>query len=1344
MLIQRLTALAFAIVLACGIASGGPITGTFTGTVTNASDPGQASFGRDPADWVGRSVSGTFVFDVTAPGVSDGDPASNVWTYSDPNSVIEWVSVTASIDGVNFSTAPPDAGASVGDVVRIIDDSGGDLLGPQDSYISAAGRSVVGFDLFGSDALLTYDGVDSMTLDYSGGGGIGTGIIEDLLTSAGRSGLINFALTNVTILPRPNNDDFANRISLPGSSTTVSGSNVAATGEIGEADHAGVSAPSASVWWSWEAPVDGQLTVSTAGSSFDTTLAAYTGSSVDALTEVAANDDFIGLTSEIDFAVTAGEVYSIAVDGYDSSQGDIDLLLIFVPDEPHFALTRILENPSPDDGDEFGKSVSVDGERALVGSPRDDNGGFFGSGRAYLFDAVTGGEIRAFDSPSPDDSNLFGWSVSLDGDSVLVGSLFSFDAVGDDTSLFDAATGAVLQTFENPLRDDESFGGSVSVAGDRVLIADPGYDIHVGRVYLFDALSGSLVRSFANPSPDSFDDFGQSVSVDGDRVLIGVPGDDFPSGGSGRAYLFDAVSGDLVHTFNNPSTTDFGEFFGTSVSVDGDNVLIGSPRTPLTPQAGAPGFATGRAYLFDAATGALVHTFDNPSPGDNDEFGTAVSIDGDRILIGTPYDDNTGNDFGSVYLFDAMTGALVQEFENPSPGNSTFPYDNYGGAVSVNADRLLISAMGDDTTGDNSGRAYLYEPDSDGDGIADSVETITADSDSDGVPDYLDLDSDDNGIPDAIEVGSNPANPADGDGNAVPDFRDLDNDGDGVLDTVEIGSDPNNPYDWDLDGIPDYIDANSQAGLGGDTHPDPPGDFTPQTDVPLDSYVISDAVVITGINEPAVVSVTGGEYSRGCTGSWSTSPGLVIAGDSVCVRQLTANAFSVSQDTVLSVGAPAETSIFTTTTAAFNEFGPGGFLDQTNVTLGEEITSNIVTVSGLGGAAPISVIFGEYAVGCTEPFTTDPGNVSDGQTVCVRHANQIGGSSTMLTIGAEFDIFSSTIDSFIDSIPDVFSFPPYPGFADLSELLVSDVVTITGINVPTLVVADWGDYSIGCFDDDEWDYSASPGLIAPGQTVCSRHRSADTHSTLASSQVTIGGISAIFESITLGLLENPIDVTPNQFYFQDRGGVPMSTVITSAPVNIWGIEAPASVSVIGGLYSVGCSDVFTSALGQVSNGESVCVRHTSASTLLTETHSILKVGAVTDRFTATTSSTASAPPDDDDDGIENALDNCPSTENPFQEDGDGDTVGDVCDNCSVEANANQRDTNGDGYGNLCDADFNGNGIVDPADFSLLKSRFGQGGFPDQDLNGNGVVDPFDFSLLKSMFGQPPGPSGTAP
>ncbi len=134
----------------------------------------------------------------------------------------------------------------------------------------------------------------------------------------------------------------------------------------------------------------------------------------------------------------------------------------------------------------------------------------------------------------------------------------------------------------------------------------------------------------------------------------------------------------------------------------------------------------------------------------------------------------------------------------------------------------------------------------------------------------------------------------------------------------------------------------------------------------------------------------------------------------------------------------------------------------------------------------------------------------------------------------------------------------------------------------------------------------------------------------------------------------------------------------------------------------------------------------------------------------------------DGDLIPDNADNCVLVANPGQEDvGDGDGVGDACDNCINVANANQRDTDADGFGNICDGDFNrngnlGNGIVDPGDFSQLKSVFGQAPIlnpgsgilqpvaPSQDLNGNGIVDPSDFSLLKFLFGTPPGPSALAP
>jgi hypothetical protein len=129
--------------------------------------------------------------------------------------------------------------------------------------------------------------------------------------------------------------------------------------------------------------------------------------------------------------------------------------------------------------------------------------------------------------------------------------------------------------------------------------------------------------------------------------------------------------------------------------------------------------------------------------------------------------------------------------------------------------------------------------------------------------------------------------------------------------------------------------------------------------------------------------------------------------------------------------------------------------------------------------------------------------------------------------------------------------------------------------------------------------------------------------------------------------------------------------------------------------------------------------------------------------------------DVDGDLVGDVCDNCPTTANPGQEDvGDGDGTGDACDNCTLEPNGPntfpagdpriQRDTNADGYGNICDGDFNNNGIVDGADFSLLKSVLGSPTAPDQDLNGNGIVDGADFSRLKANLGQPPGPSWCDP
>src|SRR5439155_15585934 len=80
-----------------------------------------------------------------------------------------------------------------------------------------------------------------------------------------------------------------------------------------------------SVWWTWTAPAGGSVTIKTAGSSFDTLLGVYTGTSVSTLTTIASNDDSGGLQSSVTFNAIAGTTYRIAVDGYNGISGNITL-----------------------------------------------------------------------------------------------------------------------------------------------------------------------------------------------------------------------------------------------------------------------------------------------------------------------------------------------------------------------------------------------------------------------------------------------------------------------------------------------------------------------------------------------------------------------------------------------------------------------------------------------------------------------------------------------------------------------------------------------------------------------------------------------------------------------------------------------------------------------------------------------------------------------------------------------------------------------------------------------------------------------------------------------------------
>lgn len=136
-----------------------------------------------------------------------------------------------------------------------------------------------------------------------------------------RNGIITPRL-DLLASARPANDPFENRVAISGTSGTQSEINVLASKQSGEPAHAQNSGGD-SIWWKWTAPSNGQVSLDTHGSNFDTLLAVYSGSAVNALTEISSNDNdgSSNNNSGLLFQAHAGNEYEFAIDGKNAASG---------------------------------------------------------------------------------------------------------------------------------------------------------------------------------------------------------------------------------------------------------------------------------------------------------------------------------------------------------------------------------------------------------------------------------------------------------------------------------------------------------------------------------------------------------------------------------------------------------------------------------------------------------------------------------------------------------------------------------------------------------------------------------------------------------------------------------------------------------------------------------------------------------------------------------------------------------------------------------------------------------------------------------------------------------------
>jgi len=218
---------------------------------------------------------------------------------------------------------------------------------------------------------------------------------------------------------------------------------------------------------------------------------------------------------------------------------------------------------------------------------------------------------------------------------------------------------------------------------------------------------------------DGDDGFGESVALDGNTAVIGAPDDEDPNGsGAGSAYVFTKSGGSwsqqdkLFQGDPDPANPVSGlDNFGTDVSVDGDTIVVGAPFDETT-QTNDPGASRGSAYVFTRSGGAWSQqTKLTPNdPADGKIFGFGVAVDGDTAVIGAVGDDDVVNAGGAAYVFTRSGGSWSQQTKlAPS---SLDDNDGLGSLVSLDGDTALIGAprttgpAGATTPGNES--AYVF------------------------------------------------------------------------------------------------------------------------------------------------------------------------------------------------------------------------------------------------------------------------------------------------------------------------------------------------------------------------------------------------------------------------------------------------------------------------------------------------------------------------------------------------------------------------------------------------------------------------------------------------------------
>jgi hypothetical protein len=359
--------------------------------------------------------------------------------------------------------------------------------------------------------------------------------------------------------------------------------------------------------------------------------------------------------------------------------------------------------------DRFGVSVSIDGDRALIGADTDGNSTSEAPlnpprenspGRAYIFERSIGGQWLETATLTPDvplSKELFGSATSIDGSRALVGAYGRDD--GGAAYLFERQTSGEWLQLDRLMANDaalgDDFGQSVSLNGDFALISAPGefsLGVEAGAAYVFRRESGGNWIQEAKLIPSDGKDgyqFGTTISLSGSYALVGD---------ISEIYIFErSANGQWVELDQRLP--------GTTVSLDGLRALVGD----VTKTVNGTYLGSGLAHIYERQadgqwTQEAVLSAKDLSTGLS--FGSEVSLSGNQALI-----SDDGFPDAAVYLFGrAENGVWTQISKMHDDGQTSSP--RFGRSIALSDGRALIGAWRDGGRSNakrSSGAAYLFD-----------------------------------------------------------------------------------------------------------------------------------------------------------------------------------------------------------------------------------------------------------------------------------------------------------------------------------------------------------------------------------------------------------------------------------------------------------------------------------------------------------------------------------------------------------------------------------------------------------------------------------------------------------